>query len=315
MMLYGFVDAQRADGFPVRLTCLVVGVSPSAYYAYRQRPQSGPAGMAEAALVDEIRAIWADSDGTYGSPRVCAELRRRGRVVNHKRVERLMKGHHIVGFVPRKRRVTTTADTAHRIPDLLRGEFTTSAPDEAWVGDITYIRTRQGFLYLAFVLDLASRRVVGVSMAPHMKASLAADAPRNDRNPWQPGAGCGIPHRPGQPTYVEGHRPALPGLWHRTVGGTDRGVLGQRGSRVFSRHPQEGTRQPKQLPKPPPRPPINPVLDRSLVQSPPASLHDRTTATKRMGGQLLPSHGRINQVSSTWGELQDAAIVGHWSGG
>ena len=89
-----------------------------------------------------------------------------------------MKGHHIVGFVPRKRRVTTTADTAHRIPDLLRGEFTTSAPDEAWVGDITYIRTRQGFLYLAFVPDLASRRVVGVSTAPHLKASLVADALR-----------------------------------------------------------------------------------------------------------------------------------------
>ena len=177
-MLYRFVDAQKAEGFPVRLVCSVVGVSPSAYYAYRHRPRSGPAQLAEAALVDEIGAIWADSDGTYGSPRVCAALRRRGRVVNHKRVERLMKGHHIVGFVPRKRRVTTTADTAHRIPDLLRGDFGATRPDEAWVGDITYIRTRQGFMYLAFVLDLASRRVVGVSMAPHMKASLVADALR-----------------------------------------------------------------------------------------------------------------------------------------
>ena len=89
-----------------------------------------------------------------------------------------MKCHRMAGFVPRKRRVTTTADTAHRIPDLLRGEFTTSAPDEAWVGDITYIRTRQGFLYLAFVLDLVSRRVVGVSVAPHLKTSLATDALR-----------------------------------------------------------------------------------------------------------------------------------------
>ena len=89
-----------------------------------------------------------------------------------------MKGHHIVGVVPRKRRVTTTADTAHRIPDLLRGDFGATRPDEAWVSDITYIRTRQGFLYLAFVLDLASRRVVGVSMASHLKASLVADALR-----------------------------------------------------------------------------------------------------------------------------------------
>ena len=74
-----------------------------------------------------------------------------------------MKGHRMAGLVPCKRRVTTTADTAHRIPDLLAGDFGATRPDEAWVGDITYIRTRQGFLYLAFVLDLASRRVVGVS--------------------------------------------------------------------------------------------------------------------------------------------------------
>ena len=83
--LYRFVDAQKAEGFPVRLTCSVVGVSPSAYYAHKQRPQSGPAQLAEAALVDEIRTIWRQSGGTYGSPRVCAELGRRGRVVNHKR--------------------------------------------------------------------------------------------------------------------------------------------------------------------------------------------------------------------------------------
>ena len=178
MTLCRFVDDQKAEGFPVRLTCSVVGVSPSAYYAHKQRPRSGPAQMAEAALVDEIRAIWADSDGTYGSPRVCTKLRRRGRRVNHKRVERLTKRHHMAGFVPPKRRVTTTANGAHRIPDLLGGDFGAARPDEAWVGDISYIRTRQGFLYVAFVLDLASRRVVGVSMAPHLKASLVADALR-----------------------------------------------------------------------------------------------------------------------------------------
>ena len=74
MTLYRFVDAQRAEGFPVRLVCSVVGVSASAYYAYRKRPQASPARLAEAALVDEIRAIWAESGETYGSPRVCAEL-------------------------------------------------------------------------------------------------------------------------------------------------------------------------------------------------------------------------------------------------
>ena len=84
--LYRFVDAQKDEGFPVRLACSVVGVSPSAYYAYKQRPQPGAARLAEDLPVDKIRAIWADSSGTYGSPRVCAELRRRGLMVNHKRV-------------------------------------------------------------------------------------------------------------------------------------------------------------------------------------------------------------------------------------
>ena len=144
-----------------------------------------------------------------------------------------MKCHRMAGFVPRKRRVTTTADTAHRIPDLLRGEFTTSAPDEAWVGDITYIRTRQGFLYVAFVLDLASRRVVGVSVAPHLKASLVADALREAIG-TRGGQMRGVVFHSdrGSPIHLEGHRSALQGLWHRTVGGTDRGVLGQRRRRI-----------------------------------------------------------------------------------
>ena len=127
--LYRFVDTQKAEGSPVRLICSVIGVSPSAYYAHKQRPQPSPVQLAEAALVDEIRSIRAESGGTYGSPRVCAELRRRGRVVNYKRVERLMKRHDIAGFVPRKRRVTTTADSTHRRPDLLEGDFGAARPD------------------------------------------------------------------------------------------------------------------------------------------------------------------------------------------
>ena len=154
VMLYRFVDAEAAEGFPVRMVCLVVGVSPSAYYAHKQRPQSG---------------------GTYGSRRVCAELRRRGRVVNHKRVERLMKCHHMAGFVPRKRRVTTTADTSHRIPDLLRGDFTTSAPDEAWVGSSKS--------YAASLTGSPTRRI--------------RDHHLRRRRPWAGSCGAGCPEAPG----------------------------------------------------------------------------------------------------------------------
>ena len=178
MMLYRFVDAQKAEGFPVRMVCSVVGGVPVCVL----RPQAatgdgtGAAGRGRLGGRDRghLGGLGWDLWFAQGVRRVAS----RGRVVNHKRVERLMKGHRMAGFVPRKRRVTTTADTAHRIPDLLAGDFGATRPDEAWVGDITYIRTRQGFLYLAFVLDLASRRVVGVSMASHMKASLVADALR-----------------------------------------------------------------------------------------------------------------------------------------
>ena len=131
-------------------------------------------------------------------------------------------------------------------------------------------------------------------------ATTSTPSPQHSTTPQNPQLG---PPQTLNNLHLEGHRSALPGLWHRTVGGSDRGVLGQRRRRIVSRHPQDRTRQPSRLTKPPPRPPIDPVLDPSLVQPPPASFHDRTSATERMGGQLLPSHGRINQVSSTWGEL------------
>ena len=158
-----------------------------------------------------------------------------------------MKRHDMAGFVPSKKRVTTTADSTHRRPDLLGGDFGAARPDAAWVGDISYIRTRQGFLYLAFVLDLASRRVVGISMAPHLKATLATDAPRSEPpeeakcTVW-----CSTPTA--ARSTRRGHRPAVSGLRHPPISRPDRGVLGQRRCRVVPRNPQEGTRQPHRAP-------------------------------------------------------------------
>ena len=104
------------------------------------------------------------------------ELGKRGWVVNHKRVERLMRIHNIVGYTPKKHRVTTIGDGEHRIPDLVQRDFTRDAPDVTWCGDISYINTWEGFLYLSFVEDLASRRILGLSMASHMRAVLVGDA-------------------------------------------------------------------------------------------------------------------------------------------
>ncbi len=177
-MLYRFVDQQKAEGFPVERVCDVAGVSRSAYYHWKQHRDgvSTIAELDERRLVKEIEDIWEESDGTYGSPRVTIELGKRGWVVNHKRVERLMRIHNIVGYTPKKHRVTTIGDGEHRIPDRVQRDFTPDAPDVTWCGDISYINTWEGFLYLSFVEDLASRRILGLSMASHMRATLVGDA-------------------------------------------------------------------------------------------------------------------------------------------
>jgi transposase InsO family protein len=176
---YRCVDAQKAAGFPVVAACDAAGVSSSAYYAWAARHQQtpSPARRQEAELVTEIRTIHAESAGTYGSPRVTAELRRRGWRVNHKRVERLMAAHGIVGHRPRRRRGLTKADSATPpAPDLVGRLFDPEQPDRIWVSDLTYIPTDEGWLYLAGVLDLASRHLVGWSMGAHHDAGLVGDA-------------------------------------------------------------------------------------------------------------------------------------------
>ena len=179
MSRYRCVDAQKAAGFPVVAACDAAGVSASAFYAWATRCEQGPraAEHAEAELVAEIRTIHADSAGTYGSPRVTHELRRRGWRVNHKRVERLMAAHGIVGHRPRRRRGLTKADAAAPpAPDLLGRLFDPDRIDVAWCGDVTFIPTDEGWLYLAAVLDLASRHLLGWSMGERHDAGLVTDA-------------------------------------------------------------------------------------------------------------------------------------------
>ena len=127
--------------------------------------------------MSQMREIHDEFDKTYGSPRMTVELANQGKVVNHKRVERLMRLHGIVGVhKPAKVRTTIPAEHHPPLPDLLRRDFTVGRPDVAWVSDITYIPTGQGWLYLATVLDLGSRRLLGYSMATHMRTSLITDA-------------------------------------------------------------------------------------------------------------------------------------------
>jgi putative transposase len=178
-MRYRCVDAQKAAGFPVAAACTAAGVARSAYYAWTTHAAQGLSDRQrqEARLVGEIRRIHARSKATYGAPRVHAELTRRGWVVNHKRVERLMRRHGIVGYRPRRRRGLTRQDRGVApAPDLLGRLFDPDQVDVAWCGDVTWIPTDEGWLYLASVLDLASRHLLGYSMGTHHDAGLVTDA-------------------------------------------------------------------------------------------------------------------------------------------
>ena len=185
-MTFQFIEAYR-DEFPVRRMCQVLDVSSSGYYAWRGRPVS-QREQKNLALVDQIKQVHSDSRKTYGSPRVHAKLRKMGIRCNKKRVARLMRMHNIRGKRRGRRRVKTT-DSRHSFPvapNRLNRQFEADAPNRKWVTDITYIPTDQGWLYLAAIVDLFSRRVVGWSMASTMHGSLVRNALRMalaDRRP------------------------------------------------------------------------------------------------------------------------------------
>ena len=179
MTRYRWVLARKAEGFPITMACRVAEVSRQAFYDWRLLTKSGPseAEQAEDELVQQMRDIADEFDETYGSPRMTVELANQGVVVNHKRVARLMRVHGIVGVhKPAKVRTTIPAEHNPPLPDLHGRRFDPGMPDVAWVSDITYIPTGQGWLYLATVIDLGSRRLLGYSMANHMRTELVSDA-------------------------------------------------------------------------------------------------------------------------------------------
>jgi len=175
-MTYRFID-EHCDHWPVRLLCETLEVSPAGYYAWRQCPRSDRQQQRDALLV-EIRAIHAQFKGRYGSPRIHAELVTRGHACCVNTVAKLMREAGIAAKTARKFRCSTT-DSDHDLPvaeNLLDRQCNPSEANEAWVADITYIPTREGWLYLAAVEDLYSRRVVGWAMAEHMESRLVVDA-------------------------------------------------------------------------------------------------------------------------------------------
>jgi len=175
MSRFRFIDAEKAR-FPVSLLCKIVGVSKSGYYAWKSRAPS-KRSREDAVLTEKIREVYQRSRETYGYPRVHAELRALGVRCGRRRVARLMRRAGLRGCMrARKKRTTLRDSRAVPAPDLVKRDFHATAPDRLWTADITYLKTDEGFLYLAFVLDVYSRRIVGWSMATHLRAELVVDA-------------------------------------------------------------------------------------------------------------------------------------------
>ncbi|WP_328900699.1 IS3 family transposase [Streptomyces sp. NBC_00441] len=173
-----FIHAEKAN-FAIVLLCRVMRTARSTYYAWAAGIEAREVrSRADRALAHEITVVHLASRGTYGVPRVTAELRRQGRPVNHKRVERVMREHGIAGHTRRtgRRSLTRQDHRAAPAPDLIGRDFHADRPGTKIVGDITYVPTAEGWLYLAGWLDLATREIVGYSMADHHRADLVVDA-------------------------------------------------------------------------------------------------------------------------------------------
>ena len=178
MKAYPFIAAEKAAGRQVKKPCVLLGVSRSAYYQWSHQEPSARE-KADATLAKQVRTIHTQSRGTYGAPRVHQQLRHEGVRCGKHRVARIMRSGGLAGRQRRRTRRTTVAGpAAASAPDLVNRAFSPGelSPDQVWVGDISYLRTWEGWAYLATVIDLASRRVVGFAVADHMRASLVGEA-------------------------------------------------------------------------------------------------------------------------------------------
>lgn len=194
MNVYPFIEAEKAQQHSVSRACELLKVSRSAYYAHAATEAAGGTATAreDAALLERIVELHDASGGTYGAPRVHQDLLEEGRRHGRKRVARLMRAAGLRGRTPRRWRKTTIPDPAAQArPDLIGRNF---APDpfgldQRWCGDITYIRTWEGWLYLATVIDIASRRVVGWATADHLRTDLVEEALRQAVTTRRPAPG------------------------------------------------------------------------------------------------------------------------------
>jgi putative transposase len=185
---FAFISAEKAL-YSVLALCSALGVTASGYYAWLQRPKSSRAKRDEALKV-KVRVIHEESGKRYGEPRIFEALKTAGENTSHKRVARIMKEEKLVARKVKRFVATTNSNHDFKVPEnLLNREFTSSKPDEKWVGDITYLRTSEGWLFLAAILDCFSRRVIGYAVRETLETEVAAAALTQALTMRQPGRG------------------------------------------------------------------------------------------------------------------------------
>jgi putative transposase len=206
-MRFEFIEDHR-DEFPVTRMCKVLNVSSSGYYAWRKRPVSARE-VANQQLLEKIEVVHTESHETYGSPRVYHELKAQGVACSENRVARLMRLHHIRAKQTKRYKVTTRRNKAHPVaPNLLKRNFVAHRPDQVWLADITYIPTLEGWLYLATILDLYTRRIVGWAMSDRMTSDLTISTLEMAISQRQPDPGL-IHHSDQGSQYTDGTYQAL----------------------------------------------------------------------------------------------------------
>ena len=206
-MRFQFIDGHR-DEFAVVLMCKVLAVAPSSYYAWRSRSPSRRE-MANRELKATIRKVLDDSDQTYGSPRIYQVMRKMGLLCSQNRVARLMRAEGLRAKQVRRFRSTTQRNHSHRVAaNVLQRDFAVERPNQKWLADITYIPTLEGWLYLAAILDLFGRRVVGWAMAERMTTDLTLRALKMALQQRRPGPGL-VHHSDQGSQYTDGRYQAL----------------------------------------------------------------------------------------------------------
>lgn len=219
MSVFRFIAAERAR-HSIKTLCRVLGVSRSGFHAWLVRPPAAHA-VADAALLERVRQLHLASRRTYGSPRIYKDLRFEGVRVGRKRIERLMRQDGLSGVVRRRRGRTTIRVPGVRVAgDLVKRDFSPPAPDTLWVADITYLRSWEGWLYLAVIVDCYSRRVVGWALEDHVRAELVVDALEQALQRRRPGHGL-VHHSDQGSQYVSlafGRRCRLAGI-EQSMGG------------------------------------------------------------------------------------------------